>query len=297
MSLQVIGGGGREGGRSRAPREMGRALRVGGGVVDSKAMGKPRGSTTEIEAAGGWQLHLIGALAIVACDQRPHEPASLRHPYAPAHVGDEWVYGTGQLHPGAPELPGAQSSERIVSVVERAERLVARVRSESPGNPGATSERDLVIVGVGVSPEIGTMTTTSGPVTTRVAEGVFLPRELTAGMSWNWRQEIDAPMSMMVVEARCEVVGPAQVGTPAGQFSAVHVRCSLVNRMRVAAIGMPIPPAEHTQTEDNYYVRGIGLVRSVTAAAQGYTSGKVLLRYTVAGAPAGEMPAIAVGSP
>jgi hypothetical protein len=260
-------------------------------------MGKPRGSTTEIEATGGWQIHLVGALAIVACDQRPHEPVGLQHPYAPAHVGDEWVYGTGQLHPGMSDLPGTKSIERIVSVVEHAERLVARVRSESPGNPGASSERDLVIVGFGVSPEIGTMTTTVGPVTARVAEGVFLPRELTAGMSWNWRQEIDTPLSSMLVEARCEVVGPTQIGTPAGQFSAVHVRCSMVNHMRVAAKNMPIPPSEHAQTEDNYYVRGIGLVRSVTAADQGYTSEKVLLRYTVAGAPAAEKPAIAAGSP
>lgn len=272
-------------------------LARGRGVVDSRAMGKPRGSTTEIAATGGWQIHLVGALAIVACDQRPAEPVGLQHPYAPAHVGDEWVYGTGQFYPGVPDVPGTRSVDRIVSVLEHAERLVARVRSESPGNPGASSERDLVIVGFGVSPEIGTMTTTVGPVTTRVAEGVFLPRELTAGMSWNWRQEIDAPRSIMLVEARCEVIGPAQIGVPAGQFSAVHVRCTMVTRMRVAAMDLPAPPAEHTQTEDNYYVRGIGLVRSVTASGQGYASEKVLLRYTVAGAPEGERPAIAAGTP
>lgn len=260
-------------------------------------MGKPRGSTTEIEATGGWQLHLVGALAIVACDQRPHEPVSLQHPFAPAHVGDEWVYATGQRYPGMAELPGSRSIDRIVSLLERGDRLVARVRSESPGNPDAGSERDLVIVGFGVSPEIGTMTTTIGPVTTRVAEGVFLPRELTAGMSWNWRQEIDTPLSMMVVEARCEVVGPTQVGTPAGQFSAVHVRCAMVNQMRAVTKDVPLPASEHRQTEDSYYVRGIGLVRSVTASDQGYTSEKVLVGYTIAGAPAGEMPAIAVGRP
>lgn len=266
-------------------------------MVDSKAMARPRGSTTDIEASGTWQLHLVGALAIVACDQRPSEPASREHPYAPAHVGDEWVYTTGQMSPGMQDLPGSESIERIVSVFEHGERLVARVRSESPGNPGASSERDLVIDRLGVSPEIGTMTTAIGPVTARVVEGIYLPRALTAGMSWNWRQEIDTPLSMMVVEARCEVVGPTQVGTPAGQFSAVHVRCAMVNQMRAVTKDVPLPASEHRQTEDSYYVRGIGLVRSVTASDQGYTSEKVLVGYTIAGAPAGEMPAIAVGRP
>lgn len=268
-------------------------MREGHGVVDSKAMARPRGSTTDIEATGTWQLHLVGALAIVACDQRPTEPSSFVHPYAPAQVGDEWVYSTGQMSPGMQDLRGTESIERIMSVFHHGERLVARVRSESPGNPGAGSERDLVIDGLGVSPEIGTMTTAIGPVTARVVEGVYLPRELTAGMAWNWRQEIDTPMSSMRVEARCEVVGPTQVGTPAGQFAAVHVRCALHNHMSVAAKDSPVPPAEHTQTEDNYYVRGIGLVRSMTTGAAGYASEKVLLRYKVAGV----RPAIAVGRP
>jgi hypothetical protein len=195
------------------------------------------------------------------------------------------------------ELPGLETVERIVSVLHHGERLVARVRSEAPGNPAAGNERDLVIVGFGVSPEIGTMQSAVGPVTTRAAEGVYLPRELTVGMSWSWRQEIETPMSTMQVEALCEVVGPAQVGTPAGQFSAVHVRCVTHNRMTVTLADSPAPPTEHTQTEDNYYVRGIGLVRSTTAANQGYVSEKVLVRYRVAGAPAGEKPAIAVGTP
>lgn len=261
-------------------------------------MGKPRGSTTEIEATGTWQLHLIGALAIVACDQRPPAMAvGLAHPYAPASVGDEWVYTTGQAYPGAPKLPGAETIDRIVGVFEHGERLVARVRTESPGNPGADHERDLVVVPLGVTPEIGTMTSAVGPVTTRVTDGVFLPRELTAGMAWNWRQEIDTPMSTMQVEARCQVIGPEQVWTPAGQFSAVHVRCVLHNRMTVTMKDSPVPPTEHTQTDDSYYVRGLGLVRVATASGQGYTSEKLLLRYRVAGAPAGEVPAIAVGEP
>lgn len=254
-------------------------------------MATPRGSTTEIEANGSWQLHLLGALAVVACDPRPREP-SFVHPYAPASVGDEWVYAAGP--------PGSESIERIVSVFHHGQRLVARVRSESPGNPGAGSERDLVIHRLGVSPEIGTMQTAVGPVTTRGAEGVFLPRELTAGMSWNWRQEIATPMSTMRVEASCEVIGPAQVTTPAGRFAAVHVRCVLRNAMTVTATGGAAPANEHTQTEDNYYVRGIGLVRSATATGHGYRSEKVLVRYRVAGAPeAGpaERPAIAVGTP
>lgn len=238
-----------------------------------------RGSTTEVDAGGGWQLVVAGALVLVGCDPRPAGPQAQAqaHPYAPASVGDEWVYAIPQSHPNV-AMPTTESVERIVAVEQRGDRLVARVRSEFFG---ASSERDLVIGPPGVTPEIGGMTSSVGDVNARVAEGVYLPRALTAGMQWDWRQEIDTPASTMAVAGRCAVIGAAEFrGLPA-----VHVRCETKNHMTTAVQGAPPQTIDHVQTEDNYYVRGLGLVRSVTTTPQGYRSEKVLVRWQVAGGP------------
>ncbi|MDC0673164.1 hypothetical protein [Nannocystis radixulma] len=252
-------------------------------------MAQRRSTTTEIEPGVGWQLVVSGALVFVGCDP----PASWQaHPYAPASVGDEWVYSIPQAHPGVKE-PTTQSIDRILAAEQRGDRLVARVRSEFFGG---NSERDLVITAIGVTPEIGTMTSSVGEVTARAAEGVYLPRELSLGMRWDWRQELDTPVSAMAVAGRCAVVGHDWFR---GQ-TAVHVRCETHNRMTTTAkIGAAVPPIEHVQTEDNFYVRGLGLVRSVTTTPQGYRSEKLLVRWQVAGAPlvAVDTPAIAVGEP
>ena len=249
-------------------------------------MGQRRSTTTELEPGPGWQLLITGALVFVGCDP---QATSQAHPYAPASVGDEWVYAMPQAHPAAP-MPTTQSIDRILAAEQRGDRLVARVRSEFFGG---TSERDLVISPLGVTPELGSMTSAVGEVKARVAEGVYLPRELSPGMRWDWRQELDTPVSSMSVVGRCAVVGHDSYR---GQ-TAVHVRCETHNRMITAV--KAVPPVEHVQTEDNYYVRGIGLVRSVTTTPQGYRAEKLLVRWQIAGAPTwrDEPPAIAVGEP
>jgi hypothetical protein len=252
-------------------------------------MAQRRSTTTEIEPSIGWQLLVTGALVFVACDPQT-EP--LAHPYAPASVGDEWVYAIPQSHP-AVKVPTTQSIDRIVAAEQRGDRMVARVRSEFFGS---SSERDMVISPVGVTPELGSMTSAAGEVTARVAEGVYLPRELSPGMRWDWRQELDTPVSSMSVRGQCSVVGHDSYQ---GQ-TAVHVRCETHNRMiTTVKTGHEVPPIEHVQTEDNYYVRGIGLVRSVTTTPAGYRSEKLLVRWQIAGAPpmGAETPAIAVGEP
>ncbi|MDC0722010.1 hypothetical protein [Nannocystis bainbridge] len=255
-------------------------------------MAQRRSTTTEIEPGPGWQLIVTGALVFVGCDVQSAPPPSTEHPYAPASVGDVWEYAMPQSHP-AVQVPTTRSTDRIVAAERRGERLVARVRSDFQGG---TSERDMVISQLGVTPEIGSMTSAAGEVTTRVAEGVYLPRELSPGMRWEWRQELDTPVSSMAVFGRCAVVGEDGFR---GQ-TAVHVRCETQTRMiTTLKTGFAVPPVEHVQHEDNYYVRGLGLVRSVTTMAQGYRAEKLLIRWQVAGAPAfvEETPTIAVGDP
>ncbi|HEY8380230.1 MAG TPA: hypothetical protein VIK91_27260 [Nannocystis sp.] len=242
-------------------------------------MTQRRGSTTELDASHHWQLVVTGALAIVSCDPRQASSQALTHRYQPTTVGDEWVYRISQSHP-AVQLPTTESVERIVAVEQRGDRLVARVHAEFFGS---RSERDLVIGPLGVTPEIGDMTSSVGDVNAQVVEGVYLPRELSPGMRWDFRQQLNTPISKMSVSGTCQVVGD-------GEFQgmgAVHVRCETKNHVVTTMQGAPPQTIEHVQIEDNYYVRGLGLVRSVTTTPQGYRSEKVLVRWNVAGAPGG----------
>lgn len=245
--------------------------------------------TTELGGGSAWRLEVVGALVLVACDPpawRPPAADELDHPYAPAAVGDEWEYEVSQHHPSL-KMPSAAWIDRILRAERAHGRLIARVRSELPGNPAATHERDLVITPEGVSADIGTMTTGSGDVQVREAKGTYLPRSLAPGLTWQWSQEIDTPLSTMSVSATCEALSEALVRGPSGVYSAVHVRCVTRNLMKTLPVkGSPveIPPIDHTQTEDNYYARGVGLVRSLTTTPAGYLSERLLVRYRPAAA-------------
>ena len=224
-----------------------------------------RGDTTELGEAGEWRMELDGALVAVG-----RASADAGHPFVPVGVGDAWVYAVSQSTGVTSE-----ASEAIVAVRRDGERTIARVRGVSAGG---VSERDLVIDRRGVSPDIGAMTTASGVVETIAADGVYLPKVLTPGCAWRWRQSLAMPGSTVEVEGAGEALGEVEVTVPAGVFVAVHVRGAARSRMK-AATG----PLEVVQTDDNFYVRGVGLVRSVTATGHGYVSEKVLLRWSVGG--------------
>lgn len=239
----------------------------GGGTNgrDKRARMRGRGDTTELGEAGEWRMELDGALVAVG-----RASADAGHPFVPVGVGDAWVYAVSQSTGVTSE-----ASEAIVAVRRDGERTIARVRGVSAGG---VSERDLVIDRRGVSPDIGAMTTASGVVETIAADGVYLPKVLTPGCAWRWRQSLAMPGSTVEVEGAGEALGEVEVTVPAGVFVAVHVRGAVRSRMK-AATG----PLEVVQTDDNFYVRGVGLVRSVTATGHGYVSEKVLLRWSVGG--------------
>jgi hypothetical protein len=209
-------------------------------------------------------MELDGALVAVA---RAGEDAG--HPFVPVGVGDAWVYAVSQSTGATSE-----ASEAIVAVRREAGRTIARVRGVS----GGVSERDLVIDRRGVSSDIGAMTTASGVVETIAADGVYLPRVLTPGCAWRWRQSLAMPGSTIEVEGEGEALGEVEVTVPAGVFVAVHVR-SVVHSYMTTATG----PLKVVQTDDNFYARGVGLVRSVTTTGHGYASEKLLLRWSVGG--------------
>lgn len=262
-------------------------------------MGRVHPSEVEVSVDSPWRLVMIGALVLVTCDpatvpaQTGAETAA-RQGFAPATVGDSWTYRTTQSAPGL-AMPGATTTDRIASGGQDGGRWVGRMVTEDAGNPAANSERSLIITPAGVSPDIGTMTTSIGPVTTVKTSGVFLPTDLTPGLRWAWTQSIDSPISTMEVRGSAEVVGTRTVTVPAGTFEAVVVRSEVKNH--VVTKGGQVPPIEHVQRDESFYVRGLGLVKNGTLAGAGYSAEKVLLKYSVTGAPVGQPAQIAKGAP
>lgn len=266
-------------------------------------MARAHASEVVVEEANAWRLVLVGALVFVACDAGPGPApvgeagavAAGKHPYAPATVGDTWTYRTSQASPGL-AMPGATATDTIVSGGASGSGWAGRLTTVDRGNPGANSERSLVITAAGVSPDIGTMTTSIGPVTTVKTGGVFLPVDLPAGLRWSWSQTIDSPISTMDVVGSAEVVGVQKVSVPAGTFEAVLVRSETKNH--VVTRGGAVAPIDHVQRDESWYVRGLGLVKNLTHAGAGYSADKVLVAYSVQGAPAGQASAqIAGGAP
>lgn len=220
--------------------------------------------TTELAGAGAWEMTLDGAVVVVG---RRGEPGA--HPYAPAEVGDTWVYATSQS-----SGPACETVEVVVAARDAGARWIARVRSTTAG---VTIERDLVIGPDGLSPELGEMTGPTGPVTTRACAGVYLPRALPAGRTWRWAQTLAMTAGVLEVAGASESLGEVEVAAPAGTFVAAHVRC--VTRSAITAAGRVI---EHEQVEDNFFARGVGLVRAVVVTAgAGHRTEKALVRARV----------------
>lgn len=228
-------------------------------------MARPRGDTTELASAGEWEMGLDGGVVVVT--RRAYVGP---HPYAPAGVGDTWVYETSQS-----SGPACEAIEEIVAARDEGARWIARVRSTTAG---VTFERDLVIGPEGLSPELGVMIGPSGTVTTRASAGVYLPRAAPAGHAWSWRQTLEMPVGVVEVESACESCGLVEITVPAGTFVATHVRG--VTRSAMTIAGQPIA---HEQTEDNYFARGVGLVRAVVVTSTGHRTEKSLVRARVGG--------------
>jgi hypothetical protein len=240
------------------------------------AMVRPRASDVEVHGQTTWRLVAVGAMVLVRCD-----PARAGPGFSPMTVGDTWTYRTTQQ--ASVPMPGATATERVVSTTQDGARRVARIVSEDASNPQAGSERSQVVTAAGVLPDVGTMTTAIGPVTTVRSEGVFLPAELTPGLRWTYAQELDSPISTMSVTGAGEVVGIESVRVPAGRFEAVRVRSEVRNHVVVK--DGAVPPIDHVQRDECWYVRGLGLVRSVTES-EGYRAEKLLVAFAVRGAPA-----------
>lgn len=229
-------------------------------------------SEVDLDAQGDWQLVTDGAHVEVV-----QAPALAG--FMPATPGDVWEYRSTQE--GAPPL---HSRERIVSASQRGGLWVARMCSEVDELAAALSERDLVIAAAGVLPDIGTMTSGSGPVYTRETRGLYLPHALPVGLRWTWAQQLEMPGATLEVTGNAEVVAIERVTVPAGSFEAVRVHGEIFSRVQLHAPAGS-PPLESVQRDASHWVRGLGLVQNIGLGPPDPQRAKVLVAYDVRGAP------------
>ena len=231
-------------------------------------------SEVDLDVQGDWQLVTDGARVEVV-------QAPVLAGFMPATPGDVWEYRSTQQ--GTPPL---YSRERIVSASQRGGLWVARMCSEVDELAAALSERDLVIAAAGVLPDIGTMTSGSGPVYTRETRGLYLPHALPVGLRWTWAQQLEMPGATLEVTGAAEVVAIERVTVPAGSFEAVCVRGEIFSRVHLSSPAGS-PPIESVQRDSSHWVRGLGLVRSISLGPPDQQRVKLLVAYDVRGAPPG----------
>jgi len=229
-------------------------------------------SEVDLDTQGDWQLvtdgtriEVVQALALAG--------------FMPATPGDVWEYRSTQE--GAPPL---HSRERVLSASQRGGLWIARVRSEIDELAAALSERDLVICAAGVLPEIGTMTSAAGPVHTRETHGLYLPHALPVGLRWTWAQQLEMPGATLEVTGAAEVMAVERVTVPAGSFEAVRVHGEIFSRMHLRSPARS-PPLESVQRDSSHWVRGLGLVRTISLGPPDQRRAKLLVAYDVRGAP------------
>ena len=227
-------------------------------------------SEVDLDAPGDWQLVTEGGRVEVV-------HVAIQAGFMPATPGDVWDYCTTQ--PGQPPL---HSRDRVLAARQQGDRWIARMCGEVPEYPAALSERDLVLTAAGVSPDIGTMTSAAGPVHTISTRGLYLPRTLPVGLRWAWSQQLEMSLATMEVTGTGEVVAIEQVTVPAGSFEAVLVYGEILSHVLLRSPAGS-PPIESVQRDVSYWVRGLGLVRSVSVGPPEQRE-KMLVGYDVRGA-------------
>ena len=231
-----------------------------------------RASEVDLDPQGDWQLVTDGAqIEVVHTRALPG--------FMPATPGDVWEYCSTQ-----PGTPAMHSCDRVLAARREDGLWIARLRSEIREHPAALCERDLVLAPAGVLPDIGTMTSGSGPVHTLTTSGLYLPSVLPIGLRWRWTQQLEMTMATMEVMGTAEVMAIERVTVPAGSFEAVRVHAEVVTHMDLRAPA-GAGPIESVQLDISHWVRGLGLVRSSGLGPPDQRRDKMLVAYNVRGAP------------
>ena len=102
----------------------------------------------------------------------------------------------------------------------------------------------------------------------------FMPA--TPGDVWEYRstQQGTPPMATLEVTCSAEVVAVERVTVPAGSFAAMRVHGEVFSRMHLRTPAGS-PPLESVQRDASHWVRGLGLVQSISPRPAGAAADQV----------------------
>src|SRR5262249_4998693 len=154
-------------------------------------------------------------------------------------------------------LPAADLLERVAAV--RATDVECEVDLETQWSHGPWTRHTLRFTRDGQLPHLA-MESSSGTVVTRASRGVYLPATFELGQQWDYAIEYETAQQRARLSGRGSVVGFERVEVPAGAFDALHVLRTTHHRVETLPVeGMqPQPSLDAEQTDDEYWVRGVG---------------------------------------
>jgi hypothetical protein len=110
------------------------------------------------------------------------------------------------------------------------------------------------------------------------ATGYSIPAALDSAKTWSESLTLNGTMtlngasqgtSVNVTQIDCTANGPESVTVTAGTFDAAKDTCQVVSSVTVTMAGIATEPIKITQTEVQWYARGVGLVKSQNSGDMG----------------------------
>ena len=197
------------------------------------------------------------------------------NPYYPFKAGLAITYGATAM-PNNVTIP--DYTLRIASVTG----TTAAIRVDMSGGIGSDMTADCVNGSIVVKGtfDLGTamQETTKIKTTTVSQSGTYFPADAAIGSTWSNEQTVrvemtDSPIANMgpltsSTTATSKAIANEKVSVPAGTFDALKVEVTRVTTASFAGIpGKAKPPSipPQTSTSTEWWAKGIGLVKSVTA--------------------------------
>jgi hypothetical protein len=200
------------------------------------------------------------------------------NPYYPFKQGLAIAYG---VTPSVKTTESADYTIRTVSVVG----TTAKLRVETAGGGTADMEADCANGSVALNGSSGLGAAAQGmkfKTTVLSSSGTYMPADVSAGSVWNNSETIRMDVTggsagmgpiTMTTKEQSKAIGEESVTVPAGTYQAIKVEVTRTTTSTAQIAGgksMAIPPSTSKSTD--WWVKGIGMVKSVTKDQDGTTT-------------------------
>lgn len=194
-------------------------------------------------------------------------PAACDNPYLPVAAGRQWVY----------QMSGVASDRFTRTIVSVSGDGFADRDQFSSGTVREGAWRcqsgNLIALTPGTAPAVSAAGMRF-EFTVESNEGVTLPADLRPGRTWSQRLVYSGRQTVgeLTIESRndlttsCKAIGEEQVTVPAGTFQALRVECTYAMKITLQGTTLPL-----NTSGVNWYVRGMGVVKSVDQSDAGAT--------------------------